>query len=137
MAVTRTAKARPLNGQAETNGPVPSGATPTGAEAQQESNNNSRSERFGAGREAAGDGRSNDRYRRLPTGAHGMAREEVARDQRDRLQRAMTELIVARGYQAVRILDLTQLAHVSRPTFYELYADKEELLLAAYDDIAR
>src|SRR5207245_5180460 len=36
----------------------------------------------------------------------------------------------------VRILDLTQLAHVSRPTFYELYPDKEELLLAAYNDIA-
>src|SRR6266581_4144987 len=77
-----------------------------------------------------------DRYRRLPTGAHGLGREEVARDQRDRLQRAMTELIAERGYQAVRILDLTQLAHVSRPTFYELYPDKEELLLAAYNDIA-
>ena len=77
-----------------------------------------------------------DRYRRLPTGAHGLAREEVARDQRERLQRAMTELIAQRGYQAVRILDLTQLAHVSRPTFYELYSDKEELLLSAYNDIA-
>jgi AcrR family transcriptional regulator len=81
-------------------------------------------------------GGEDDRYRRLPTGAHGMAREEVARDQRERLQRAMTELISERGYQAVRILDLTQLAHVSRPTFYELYADKEELLLSAYNDIA-
>lgn len=77
-----------------------------------------------------------ERYRRLPTGAHGLAREEVERDQRERLQRAMTELIAERGYQAVRILDLTQLAHVSRPTFYELYADKEELLLSAYTDIA-
>src|SRR5205807_9068042 len=74
---------------------------------------------------AASDGRSGpgsrERYRRLPTGAHGLAREEVERDQRERLQRAMTELIAARGYQAVRILDLTKLAHVSRPTFYELY----------------
>src|SRR3989449_1776207 len=80
--------------------------------------------------------RSSDRYRRLPTGAHGMAREEVESDQRDRLQRAMTELVAERGYQGVRILDLTQLAHVSRPTFYELYTDKEELLLSAYGDIA-
>jgi AcrR family transcriptional regulator len=76
------------------------------------------------------------RYRRLPTGAHGLTREEVARDQRERLQAAMIELIGERGYQAVRILDLTQLAHVSRPTFYNLYADKEELLLDAYEDIA-
>jgi AcrR family transcriptional regulator len=81
-------------------------------------------------------GDANDRYRRLPTGAHGLAREEVERDQRGRLQRAMMELIGERGYQAVRILDLTQLAHVSRPTFYELYADKEELLISAYNDIA-
>jgi AcrR family transcriptional regulator len=80
--------------------------------------------------------RGGERYRRLPTGAHGLAREEVERDQRDRLQRAMTELIVLRGYQAVRILDLTKLAHVSRPTFYELYTDKEELLLSAYNEIA-
>jgi AcrR family transcriptional regulator len=77
------------------------------------------------------------RYRRLPTGAHGLTREEVARDQRERLQTAMIELIAERGYPAVRILDLTQLAHVSRPTFYNLYADKEELLLDAYTDIAQ
>ncbi len=81
-------------------------------------------------------GEDRPRYRRLPTGAHGLTREEVARDQRERLQTAMVELIAERGYQAVRILDLTQLAHVSRPTFYNLYADKEELLLDAYADIA-
>jgi AcrR family transcriptional regulator len=76
------------------------------------------------------------RYRRLPTGAHGLTREEVERDQRERLRSAMVELIAQRGYPAVRILDLTQLAHVSRPTFYNLYSDKEELLLSAYEDIA-
>jgi AcrR family transcriptional regulator len=62
--------------------------------------------------------------------------EEVRRDQRERLQTALIELISQRGYQAVRILDLTKLARVSRPTFYSLYADKEELFLAAYDEIA-
>jgi AcrR family transcriptional regulator len=76
------------------------------------------------------------RYRRLPTGAHGLTREQVERDQRERLRSAMIELIAERGYPAVRILDLTQLAHVSRPTFYNLFADKEELLLSAYEDIA-
>jgi AcrR family transcriptional regulator len=81
--------------------------------------------------------RSSDRYRRLPTGAHGMAREDVEADQRDRLRRALIELIAERGYQAVRIADLTKLAHVSRPTFYALYKDKEELMLSAYEDIAR
>jgi AcrR family transcriptional regulator len=83
--------------------------------------------------EAAGSGR----YRRLPTGAHGLDPEEVRRDQRERLQTALIELIAERGFQAVRILDLTKLARVSRPTFYSLYADKEELFLAAYDEIAQ
>ncbi|HTR72592.1 MAG TPA: TetR/AcrR family transcriptional regulator [Solirubrobacteraceae bacterium] len=77
------------------------------------------------------------RYRRLPTGAHGLDPEEVRRDQRERLQTALIELIAERGYQAVRILDLTKLARVSRPTFYSLYADKEELFLAAYDEIVQ
>jgi AcrR family transcriptional regulator len=77
-----------------------------------------------------------ERYRRLPTGAHGLDPEEVQRDQRERLRSALIELIAQRGYQAVRILDLTKLARVSRPTFYSLYADKEELFLSAYDEIA-
>jgi AcrR family transcriptional regulator len=80
---------------------------------------------------------SGERYRRLPTGAHGIDPEEVKRDQRERLQNAIIELIAERGYQAVRILDLTKLARVSRPTFYSLYEDKEELFLAAYDEIAQ
>jgi len=77
------------------------------------------------------------RYRPLPTGAHGLHPEEVRRDQCERLQTALIELIAERGYQAVRILDLTKLARVSRPTFYSLYADKEELFLATYDEIAK
>jgi AcrR family transcriptional regulator len=80
---------------------------------------------------------SGERYRRLPTGAHGIDPEEIKRDQRERLQNAIVELIAERGYQAVRILDLTKLARVSRPTFYSLYDDKEELFLAAYDEIAQ
>jgi AcrR family transcriptional regulator len=89
-----------------------------------------------SGRDGASSADAGARYRRLPTGAHGLTREEVERDQRGRLRSAMIELIAQRGYPAVRILDLTQLAHVSRPTFYNLYADKEELLLSAYEDIA-
>ena len=49
----------------------------------------------------------------------------------------MVELIAAKGYPAVRIADLAKLAHVSPPTLYSLYADKEQLLVGAYEDIAR
>jgi AcrR family transcriptional regulator len=77
-----------------------------------------------------------ERYRRLPTGTHGLDPEEVQRDQRERLQTAMIELIARRGYRAVRILDVTKLARVSRPTFYSLYADKEALFVGVYDEIS-
>ena len=77
-----------------------------------------------------------DRYRRLPTGTHGLDPEEIRRDQRERLRSALIELVARRGYPAVRILDVSKLARVSRPTFYGLYANKEALFLDAYDEIS-
>ena len=77
------------------------------------------------------------RYRRLPKGTHGLDPELVKRDQRERLRAAMVELIAAKGYPAVRISDLSKLAHVSPPTLYSLYGDKEELFLGTYEDIAQ
>lgn len=76
------------------------------------------------------------RYRPLVSRAHGLDQEAVAADQRERLQSAMMELTVRRGYHDTRIGDLTALAHVSRPTFYRLYRDKEDCYLAAYRDAA-
>jgi AcrR family transcriptional regulator len=144
----RVASTKPAK-QGSTGGASRNG-TPT---AKQAVGKNGRAGRAGAGRDAdeqaqamtsggtasasAGEAGGSGRYRRLPTGAHGLDPEEVRRDQRERLQTALIELIAQRGYQAVRILDLTKLARVSRPTFYSLYADKEELFLAAYDEIAK
>jgi AcrR family transcriptional regulator len=99
---------------------------------------------FAAKRSSAPDGRAGprgpepptDRYRRLPAGSHGLAPEAVERDQRERLQSALIELIEQKGYQAVRIADLAGLARVSQPTFYSLYRDKETLFIAAYDEVA-
>jgi AcrR family transcriptional regulator len=76
------------------------------------------------------------RYRPLPTGSHGLDPELVKRDQRERLENALIELIAQKGYAAVRIVDLARLAHVSQPTFYRLYADKEALFLSAYDGVS-
>jgi AcrR family transcriptional regulator len=78
-----------------------------------------------------------DRYRPLPTGTHGLDPELVKRDQRERLQSALIELTAQKGYPAVRIVDLTKLAHVSQPTFYRLFTDKEDLFLSTYDEVAR
>src|ERR1700735_5568926 len=85
---------------------------------------------------APGQDAHGERYRPLPTGTHGLEPELVKRDQRNRLQQAMIELIAQKGYPAVRIVDLAKLAHVSQPSFYRLYADKEDLFLSAYDEVA-
>jgi AcrR family transcriptional regulator len=77
------------------------------------------------------------RYQRLPSGSHGLDPEQVRKDQAQRLRAAMIELIAAKGYPAVRIADLSKLAHVSPPTLYSLYADKEQLFLGTYEDVAR
>ncbi len=81
--------------------------------------------------------RPSQRYRRLPKGTHGLDPELVREDQRRRLRAAMVELIAAKGYPSVRISDLARVAHVSPPTLYELYSDKEQLFLGTYRDISR
>ncbi len=80
--------------------------------------------------------RPTQRYRRLPAGTHGLDPELVREDQRRRLCAAMVELIAAKGYPSVRISDLARLAHVSPPTLYALYGDKEELFLDTYEGLS-
>ncbi|MHB1808884.1 MAG: TetR/AcrR family transcriptional regulator [Solirubrobacteraceae bacterium] len=77
-----------------------------------------------------------ERYSRLPAGLHGMPAADVAHSQRKRLCAAIADLVAQRGCSAVRVSDLTTLAGVSRPTFYELFEDKESCLLATYEEIA-
>ena len=64
-----------------------------------------RSEQGRSGAAGAGDEQV-ARYRPLPTGSHGLDPELVKRDQRQRLENAMIELIAQKGYPAVRIVDL-------------------------------
>jgi AcrR family transcriptional regulator len=71
--------------------------------------------------------------RRLPRGRHGLPPEAVADSQRRRIIEAMVEVVAERGYPATRVVDVIEAAGVSRKTFYELYADKEDCFLAAYD----
>jgi AcrR family transcriptional regulator len=62
--------------------------------------------------------------------------EEVAADQRSRLIDAMVTLAWERGYTATTVADLIDRAQVSRKTFYAHFADRPELLLAAFDTVA-
>jgi AcrR family transcriptional regulator len=71
--------------------------------------------------------------RSLPRGAHSLARDVVLMSQRARLLEAIVHLVAADGYAATRVQDVTSYARVSRTTFYEQFADKEECFLAAYN----
>jgi AcrR family transcriptional regulator len=57
----------------------------------------------------------------------------VTESQRNRIHRAMVEVVAARGYPATRVVDVIGVAGVSRKTFYELFESKEDCFLAAYD----
>jgi AcrR family transcriptional regulator len=57
---------------------------------------------------------------------------EAKPGQRERLLTAMILLAASVGYAEVSIADLTSRAGVSRQTFYELFADKDGCLRAAY-----
>jgi AcrR family transcriptional regulator len=57
----------------------------------------------------------------------------VTKSQRDRIHRAMVEVVSERGYLYTRVVDVIGVAGVSRKTFYELFDSKEDCFLAAYD----
>jgi AcrR family transcriptional regulator len=73
---------------------------------------------------------------RLPRGPHRLSRDQVAASQRKRLHGALTELLAAGGWQAVKIGTLCSRAGVSRGAFYDHFSDREECLLSAYEDWA-
>lgn len=56
---------------------------------------------------------------------------------RQALREALVSLIIERGWEAVEIRDVCQRAGVGRSTFYTHFADREELLLAGYDELRR
>ncbi len=67
----------------------------------------------------------------------GRSHEEVASHQRARIYAAMIELVAERGYRAVTVLELAQLAGVSKRTVYEHFpGGKQECFLYTYDLIA-
>lgn len=67
----------------------------------------------------------------LPRGRHGLPRETVAENQRMRILDAMVKIIAGRGYAEATISETVAEAHVSRKTFYELFADKDACFAAA------
>ncbi len=75
-------------------------------------------------------------YKRLPHGPHRLERDEVVRHQRTRIYGAMVEAIAQSGYERTSVKQVIGLAGVSRRSFYEQFANKEQCFLATFDVIA-
>lgn len=72
---------------------------------------------------------------RLPGGQHGIPRDVVERNQRERLIAAMAEVCAERGYAAVAVADITRQASVSTASFYKQFEDKQACLLASFEEL--
>ncbi len=92
----------------------------------------------GPGEAAAGEqaGAPRPLYKRLPRGPHRLDRDVVARHQRIRIHGAMVRAVAGTGYEAVTVGQVIALAGVSRRSFYEQFAGKQDCFLATFDEIA-
>lgn len=72
---------------------------------------------------------------RLPRGRHGLPREYVAQNQRERLLTALAEGLYERGYERTTVAAIGKRAAVSKSDFYKHFESKEACFVAAYDDV--
>jgi AcrR family transcriptional regulator len=71
----------------------------------------------------------------LPPGRHGLPRNFIVSNQRERILDAVADVSSLAGYAAMSVEDIVVTAGVSRRTFYDHFKDKEEAFLAAYDAV--
>ena len=69
---------------------------------------------------------------RLPRGRHGLPRELIERSQRERLLASVVRVTVSKGYDGTTVADILGEAGVGRESFYELFDDKLDCMLAAH-----
>jgi AcrR family transcriptional regulator len=69
---------------------------------------------------------------RLPPGRHGLSREFVTRNQRDRLAAGMIATVAEQGYHGTTISQVAAAAGVSRRTFYSYFDSKEACFLDTF-----
>jgi AcrR family transcriptional regulator len=70
---------------------------------------------------------------RFPAGVRTLPPELVKAVQRERLLAAMVDTVTDAGYNTLTVQNVLTRAGISRPTFYEQFADKEDCFLAAFD----
>jgi AcrR family transcriptional regulator len=78
---------------------------------------------------ASGDGK-------FPSGVRKLPSDLIRTVQRERLIAAMLNAASELGYREANVQDVIERAGVSRPTFYEHFANKEDCFLASFDTSA-
>jgi AcrR family transcriptional regulator len=73
----------------------------------------------------------------LPRGRHKLTSDTVRASQRERLERAIIELVAEHGFEATTVPMVVATARVSSNAFYDFFADKTECFLSACDEVAR
>lgn len=71
---------------------------------------------------------------RLPRGRHGLSREFVAQNQRERLLAGLADCLQERGYEGTTVTMIGMRAGVSKSDFYKQFESKDACFVAAYDD---
>ena len=71
---------------------------------------------------------------RLPRGRHGLPREFVEQNQRQRLLAALAECLEEKGYERTTVSSIGKRAGVSKSDFYKQFESKDACFVAAYDD---
>jgi AcrR family transcriptional regulator len=71
--------------------------------------------------------------RALPKGPHGLTSEEVIASQRERIFAAIIDAVAEKGYVHTSVADVLARAKVSRLTFYQLFSDKEDCFVSAFE----
>jgi AcrR family transcriptional regulator len=70
---------------------------------------------------------------RLRPGPSGLPREKVTEIQRSRMLAAAVEAVEELGYARMTVAQVIGRAKVSRKTFYDVFADREDCFLAAFN----
>jgi AcrR family transcriptional regulator len=77
-----------------------------------------------------------DSESRFPSGPRRLPGDLVRAIQRERLLVGMLRAVSELGYRSTNVQDVIERAGVSRPTFYEHFANKDDCFLAAFDTCA-
>ena len=76
---------------------------------------------------------SSTAVRPLPKGPHGLSSDEVVASQRERIFAAVIDAVAEKGYVHTSVADVLGRAKVSRLTFYQLFRDKQECFVSAFE----